>query len=161
MTRKIPPELHQVVLELHGQGQDSEHIAGVLWREHKLEVSSRAVRSLCKRHRDEVADQARGVVREQLRKYILPAAAAMHGVLKRARRLEREARAVRRFDRQLLAQDRQLKAANLILHYVGVDQPEQGANAGAQDARQALLDRFEKLVRDKAAPASTPEPKVH
>src|SRR5216684_8433249 len=70
---KIPPALEPELMKLAGDGKTSEDLAQWLWREHKIEVSSRQVRAFIKRRRDELADVAKAVVREELRKRLLPA----------------------------------------------------------------------------------------
>jgi len=161
---KIPPELKPEILKLYNSGKDSEDIASWLWLTHKVEVTSRAVRRFLKNKRDETAAVAKVVVREELRKHVLPCVDRLVGIMRRARKLEREAEKVGLEGSMLVlkAQDRQMKAANLLLHYSGLNQPDRpGAATGTiVDARQALFSRIEALASKALAEPKT-DPPVH
>jgi hypothetical protein len=177
MAAKIPPELHASVMKLAGEGKTSEDVAQWLWREHKIEISSRQVRSLIRKQRTELADVAKGVVREALRKELLPAVRRLALIGQRAAVLERRARkraiglreqhaqhpqAVNEDFLALKAMDRQMKSANLLMHYAGLNQPDKPGDRSQplQDPRQALLKRIEELA-NKAASEPKTEPPIH
>lgn len=176
---KVPPALHALVMKLAGDGKTSEEIADILHREHRCETSSRAVRRLIERHRTEQADVAKSVVREELRRHLVPLvkrvarAAKTAGLIKEAAR--RRAADLRRvagehvYERDALKEDalalkaidRELRAGNVLMHYAGLntpDQPGQGTQP-PQDLRAALEKRIRELVD---APEPGPkEPPIH
>lgn len=170
---KIPPELEPVVTKLAGEGKTSEDIAQHLWREHKIEISSRQVRAFIKRRRDELADVAKAVVREELRKRLIPAIRRLARGGQHAEVLERRARTIARKLRAqvheyhpealkydafaLKAIDRQAKVANLLMHYAGLNQPDApGQSAAANVDRAALLKRVMDLAREPDPPVDPP-----
>jgi hypothetical protein len=157
---KIPPALHALVLQLAGEGKSSEAIAEILWRDHKCETSSRAVRRLIAADRNERADVAKSVVREELRRHLIPAVTRIVNVAVRARKLEDDARDAGEVALALKAQDRQLKASNLLLHYAGLNQPDvpDAKKPGDVDARQALLDKIRNLIATPKPPTPEPDP---
>lgn len=175
-AKKIPPELHALLQTWSDAGDDSEKIAERLWREHKIEVSSSSVRSLIRKRRSELADVAKSVVRDELRKCLLPALKRLAATERRTYAMAKKARAraakLREVHEQhpaavdedilaLKAADRHMKATNLLLHYAGLNQPDKpgAVNAKINDARQALMKRIELLA---AAPIPKPEePPVH
>lgn len=174
-AKKIPPSLHAELFKRSDAGDDSEDLAQWLWREHKIEISSRGIRSLIRKRRTELADVAKSVVRDELRKHLLKAIERIERVGARAARMVRHAearaealhtqhqqhpQALNELFFALKAQDRVLKAGNLLLHYAGLNQPDTPGAAAMKigDARQALLNRIEKLA---AAPEPKTEPPVH
>jgi hypothetical protein len=175
---KIPPVLEPELMKLAGDGKTSEDLAQWLWREHKIEVSSRQVRAFIKRRRDELADVAKAVVREELRKRLLPAVrrAARGGQHAEVieRRLLRKARQLRETVHEfhpealqyealaLKAIDRQLKSANVLLHYAGLNTPDAPGQAAQpqQDQRAALPRRIDEIIK-AGPPAPKSEPSVH
>jgi len=158
--RKIPPGLKTEMLRLCNEGKDSSEIAQWLWTEHKIEVSSGSVRKALRARRSEMADVAKSVVREELRKELLPAIEAVTRVMRRAQRAERAAAAIGEIPLMLKAHDRQLKAANLLLHYAGLNQPDNVAPVAGKsfDTREALLQRI-KVLAGVVDPKT--EPQVH
>lgn len=162
-TGKIPPMLHALVMAKAGEGLNSEEIAALLWREHKLEVASRTVRKLVRIHRTELADIAKGAVREEIRKRLIPALrrAARGGIKANAieKRVSKQANEARRAKDYGLAADldaltlkaidRQVKVADLLMHYAGLDQPDAPAKQNAAERRQALLRRLEELTGNR------------
>jgi hypothetical protein len=72
MKKAIPPELHAWCIAEANRGQTSEQIAEALWRQHKVEVTGRSVRKLLQKHRSELADVAKGLIRERLRSSSTP-----------------------------------------------------------------------------------------
>src|SRR5690349_4511162 len=153
---KIPPVLEPELMKLAGDGKTSEDLAQWLWREHKIEVSSRQVRAFIKRRRDELAVIAKAVLYEEARKMLRPA-------LRRAARGGQHAEVIERRMREkaaglyqvheqhpealkweaaaLKAIDRQLKAALVVAHLAGLNQPDAPGQAEQpqQDPRAALL----------------------
>src|SRR6266403_812734 len=140
MKKSIPPELHALVLQLAGEGKSSEEIAAELWRSHKVEVERSNVRRLLRRYREERADVAKGVIRDELRKRLVADLDALQDLHERARAAEkrglRAARELRKVHPQhpealkyellaLRAIDRQVRAIQLTLHYSGAGDPEQ------------------------------------
>jgi hypothetical protein len=175
---KIPPALHALVMQLAAEGKTGEQIAQVLWREHKIEASERAVQRLLEKHAEERKAINKAVVREATLKYLLPALKKIARGIERADRISREARA-RAIDLRtgpnghphhpladqhellaLKAIDRVDKGGNYFLHYAGLNQPDKpGAAAGkVTDAREALLQRI-KVLAGVADPKT--EPQVH
>jgi hypothetical protein len=159
-TPKIPPGLQPLVVAKAQEGLKSEEISEWLWREHQLQVAARTVRQLVRRHRTELADVAKGVVREEIKRRILPALrrAARGGIKaneieKRCSRQAIEARKAKNpglaadLDALTLkAIDRQVKVADLLMHYAGLDQPDAPTKQSAAERRQALLRRLEELT---------------
>src|SRR4051812_9111188 len=135
---KIPQTLRPLVIAKAQGGASSEDIAEWLWRELKLEITSRAVRRIVRRHRTELADVAKGAVREEIRKRLIPALrrAARGGIKANEieKRISKQANAARAANRTKLAAsldaltlkaiDRQVKVADLLMHYAGLDQPD-------------------------------------
>jgi hypothetical protein len=176
---KVPPALHALVMQLAGDGKTSEEIADILLREHRCETSSRAVRRLIERHRTEQADVAKSVVREELRRHLVPLvkraarAAKTAGLIKEAaRRRARDLRALPDGHPQhpqaikedvlaLKALDRELRAANLLMHYAGLNQPDQPGAPTAPADRAALLERVQKLIAHVGAAEPKSEPPIH
>lgn len=160
--KSIPPALHALVLQLAGEGKSSEAIAEVLWREHKCETSARAVRRLLANNRNERADVAKSVVREELRRHLIPAVNRIVNVAVRARLLEDTAAAAGEVALALKAQVVQQRSSNLLLHYAGLNQPDvaDGKKAVDVDARQALLIKIRDLVAAPKTPTPEPDP-VH
>lgn len=173
---KIPAALQPLVLQKAQNGSNSEEVAEWLWREHKLEINSRTVRRFVRRYRTELADVAKGAVREEIRKRLIPALrrAARGGIKaneieKRCSRQAREARKAK--DHALAADldaltlkaiDRQVKVADLLMHYAGLDQPDAPTKHSAAERRQALLKRLEELTSKPASMAeSDGEPQVN
>jgi hypothetical protein len=159
---KIPPALHAAVLKLSDEGQGSEDIAQWLWREHKIEISSRQVRSLIRKRRTELADVAKSVVRDELRKFLLPAIRRVAKAGARAKAIRREAKnhGIEGAMLELKAIDRECKTANLLLHYAGLNQPDKGGAAfKVEDVRAGLLKRIELLAQGASDPKD--EPPVH
>jgi hypothetical protein len=164
MAAKIPPELHASVMKLADEGKTSEDLAQWLWREHRIEISSRQVRSLIRKRRTELADVAKSVVREELRKELLPAIRRIARAGRRAKAIRREAKkhGIEGAMLELKAIDRECKTANLMLHYSGLNQPDKigDKTQPLQDPRQALLKRIEELA-NKAASEPKTEPPIH
>jgi hypothetical protein len=173
---KVPPGLHPLVIAKAQEGLKSEAISEWLWREHQLQVAARTVRQLVRRHRTELADVAKGAVREEIRKRLIPALrrAARGGIKaneieKRVSRQANEARAANRTKLAasldaltLKAIDRQVKVADLLMHYAGLDQPDAPTKQSAQERRQALLKRLEELTSKPGAVAEQEgEPQVN
>lgn len=173
---RIPPSLHPQVLAKAQEGQSSEEISAWLWREHKIEIGSRMVRKLVRRHRTELADVAKGVVREEIKRRILPALrrAARGGIKANEieKRCSRQAAEARKAKNPALAADldaltlkaidRQVKVADLLMHYAGLDQPDAPTKQSSAERRQALLKRLEELTSKPASMAeSDGEPQVN
>jgi len=173
MKKSIPPELHALVLQLAGEGKSSEEIAAELWRAHKVEVDSSNVRRLLRRYRDERADVAKGVIRERLQKQLTADLDALERLHARARKMERLAvkraaalhtdheqhpQALNELKLALRAQDRQLRAINLVLHYSGAGEPDQPPLL-RQDQRSELVKRLERLISAESTPEPAPGPK--
>lgn len=159
-TPKIPPGLQPLVIAKSQEGLNSEQISEWLWREHQLQVAARTVRQLVRRYRTELADVAKGAVREEIRKRLIPALrrAARGGIRANEieKRISKQANAARAANRTKLAAsldaltlkaiDRQVKVADLLMHYAGLDQPDAPTKQSAQERRQALLKRLEELT---------------
>jgi hypothetical protein len=172
---KIPPKLHALVMAKAGDGFTSEEIAAFLWREHKLEVASRTVRQLVRRQRTELADAAKGVVREEIRKRLIPALrrAARGGIKANEieKRLSRQAKAARDDGNEadgatldvltLKAIDREVKVADLLMHYAGLDQPDEVPKQSSAERRAKLLKRLEELTKPAQLPTAGVDPQVH
>src|SRR5712664_3317079 len=135
MVKKISPVLHAELVKLAEQGQDSEQLAEWLGKTHDVWVTSRQVRRIIERHRSELADVAKSVVRETLRKHLLPAVRRVSRAAVRAEFMANAARKraaeLRKIHEQhpsavaedvlaLKAMDRSLKASNVLLHYAGL-----------------------------------------
>jgi len=173
MKKAIPPELHAYVLQHYGEGKTGEEIAELLWREHKVEVSGRTTRKLLERYRSERADIAKIEVRGRLKKLLTADLDALEALHARARRYERRAMLASRKLRltqlpedmaaalkheafALKAQDRQLRAINLVLHYSGAGEPDQ-PELLKRDARAALVERLDRMIRAEATPEPGPK----
>jgi hypothetical protein len=178
MKKAIPPELHAWCVAEFNRGQTSEQIAEALWREHKVEVTSRTVRKLLQKHRSELADVAKGLIRERLQKQLnadLDSLEQLHeSAINQERRALKIARDLRAIHPQhpealkyetfaLKAKDRRLRAINLVLHYSGAGEPDQ-PDLLKPDQRSELFRRLERLITAETQPDPGPKdepPKVH
>lgn len=168
---KIPPTLRAWVVAQSNAGKQSDEIAEALLTEYKLEVTSRAVRRIIQRNRAEQADQAKSVVRAELRTHLIPAIERMARAALRAEKISKRwlvrAEKLRAKDagsieadileeRALRASDRVTKNSVALLHYAGLDQPDDlnKLPRPAAERRAALLKRLEELTRPQLPPAS-------
>jgi Flp pilus assembly protein TadD len=182
-AKKVPHHLHALVMRLAGDGKTGESIAEILWREHRIECSTRSVQRLIEQYRTEQKHIAQAVVRTAIRQHLLPVVKRIGLVIARAREMERQARerasalrteadghpqhpqAVKEDLLALRPQDRQLRAAVILLHYAGLDAPDDvkpPAGTGP-DARAALLKGIEEIIKattaTEGAPAADPQKK--
>jgi hypothetical protein len=177
MKKAIPPELHAWCIAEANRGQTSEEIAEQLWRQHKVEVTGRSVRKLLAQHRSELADVAKGLIRDRLKQQLdagLDSLEQLHlssiRQERRALKLAAKLREINEFDPLALkyevfalkAKDRRLRAINLVLHYSGAGEPDQ-QNPLRPDQRTELVKRLERLIRAETTPDPGPkeEPEVH
>jgi hypothetical protein len=172
---KVPPNLHPLVFAKAGEGMTSEEIAEFLWREHKVEVAARTVRCMLTRRRRELTDVAKSAVREEIRKRLIPALrrAAQGGIKANEieKRLSRAAKAARDDGNEadgatldvltLKAIDREVRVADLLMHYAGLDQPDEVVKQSAQERRAKLLQRLEELTKPAALPSGSVDSQVH
>jgi len=162
---------------LAGDGKTGESIAEILWREHRIECSTRSVQRLIEQYRTEQKHIAQAVVRTAIRQHLLPVVKRIGLVIARAREMERAAReraallrteveghpchpqAVREDQLALRAMDRQLRAATVLLHFAGLndrdDQVKPPVGVGP-DARAMLLKRIEEIIKATTATESAP-----
>lgn len=178
MKQAIPPALHAWCIAEFNRGQTSEQIAEALWREHRVEVSSRTVRTLLQKHRSELADVSKGLIRERLQKQLdadLDSLEQLHAsAIRQERRALKIARDLRAIHPQhpealkyenfaLKAKDRRLRAINLVLHYSGAGEPDQ-PDLLKPDRKNELVKRLERLIGAETQPDPGPKddpPGVH
>jgi len=158
---KIPPVLQADVFRLAGEGKHSDEIAAWLATQGCV-VCARTVRLLVRNRRNEQADVAKSVVRDELRMRLLPAlrrvsrgGLAAEAITKRWIKKAREFRKASLWDEAatademaLKAIDRQIKVADRLMHWAGIDQPDEPKKQSAQDKRKALLERLQKLAQE-------------
>ncbi len=161
--KKIPPKLNDAVLALAAEGATGDVIAEKLNAAHDLGVSGRSVRRFLQSHRDELADIAKAVTREELRKHIRLSVLSLVATLANATKIEKIARLSGENGIALKAQAQVRAAACDILGFAGLNQPDHPGvlvdqGGGIQDARAALLAHLKALVEAAKAPAPADEP---
>lgn len=149
---KITPKLAPLIIAKANEGMKSYDIAEWLLTDHGVQLSARAVRRFLRVRREEAADVAKSVVREELRKHVLPCIGKTLDLIDRARAVERRARKNKDAALELKAQDRQRRAIEMVLHHAGLNEPDQVAPpvADGQNPRQVLLRRFDLLMQSAA-----------
>lgn len=168
---KVPPTLRAWIVAQSNAGKQSDEIAEALLSEHKIELSSRGVRKIIQRARCEQADAAKSVVRAELRTHLIPAIERMARAALRAEKIGKRwlarAEKIREKhpdseladdleERALRASDRVTKNSVALLHYAGLDQPDDLNKLAvpAAERRAALLKRLEELTRPQLPPAT-------
>jgi hypothetical protein len=167
---KVPPKLRAWVVEQSNGGKQSDEIAEALLAEHGISITARGVRRIIQLARMEQADAAKSVVRAELRTHLIPAIERIARAGRKAERLGKkwldraaELRAKHPDseladdleERALRAMDRTMKSSVALLHYAGLDQPDDVNKLGkpAAERRAALLKRLEELTRPALPPA--------
>jgi hypothetical protein len=168
---KLSPALRAWVLARANEGKQSDEIAELLKSEHGAEVCSRTIRRIIRLARTERADAAKSVVRAELRTHLIPAIERMARAALRAEKIGKRwldrAEKIRETkpdseladdleERALRASDRVTKNSVALLHYAGLDQPDDLNKLAkpAAERRALLLKRLEELTRPQLPPAT-------
>jgi hypothetical protein len=168
---KVPPTLRVWVVQQSHAGKQSHEIAEALLAEHRIEITPRGVRKIIQLARMEQADAAKSVVRAELRTHLIPAIERMARAALRAEKMGKRwlerAEKIRAKDPDsrladeleefaLRASDRVTKNSIALLHYAGLDQPDDLNKLAvpAAERRAALLKRLEELTRPQLPPAT-------
>lgn len=169
-TGKLPPPIRAWIVSQSNTGKPSDEIAEALLAEYGIEATGRAIRRIIQLARMEQADAAKSVVRAELRTHLIPAIERIARAGRKAERLGkkwldraeklREKNADSELaddleERALRAMDRTMKSSVALLHYAGLDQPDDLSKIGkpAAERRAALLRRLEELTRPALPPA--------
>lgn len=155
--KKISPDIAKLITEKSNSGMQSPEISAWLLAEHAFILSERNIRRFLRNRRAEAADVAKIVVREELRKHVLPCVNYALDLIDRARSAERRARKKGDIHLELRAQDRQRHAIGMVLHHAGLNEPETvKANIGGQNPREQLLSRFNEMIKAAKSEPSKP-----
>lgn len=171
-TPKVPPTLRVWIVQQSNAGKQSDEIAEALLTEHGIQFTPRAVRRVIQLARVEQADAAKSVVRAELRTHLIPAIERMARAALRAEKISKRwlvrAEKLRAKDadsieadvleeRALRASDRVTKNSVALLHYAGLDQPDDlnKLPRPAAERRAALLKRLEELTRPQLPAAQS------
>jgi hypothetical protein len=163
MPLPVAPNIRDLIISWAYQGTLADEIASRLHAEYGVQVAPRTVNNVLHRYRAELADVSKGIIRRELQKHLAACVAVFVETCNRAADLERRARARARIDVELLAQRQQMHAAERLLHFAGVDQPDKiemaataalPAEENIAGVRAALYARVEQVIANMKAKAN-------